>query len=182
MGPKFSRRSDAHQVGPKARRQHSGIGDDGQKSPERRRGQGQTHDQGVERQATRDQDKGKTERQTERDQPAEQRQAQGRPLDAVEFQLVARKEHEVGESHVGKGLDQSVGVCQLQDIGADKYPEQQLDHDRRNTEPSCLFGDDGSQDRAPAMSARVGMAASIIVVPAPICARGRRRRQPFAEC
>jgi hypothetical protein len=61
--------------------------------------------------------------------------------DPLEVELVAGEEEEHAEAEVGEEIDEVVGFGQVQHVGADDYPQQQLDHDDRRRETPRQDGD-----------------------------------------
>ena len=134
--------------GPDRRVQHLGVVQDGQERAERRRGQAEGHDDVVEHQPRGAEDDSDGQREHQRRPPRAHRSPEVALAHDGEIELGAGQEHQIGQPEIRQRRHEAVRVGQVEHVGAEQDPEDDLDHDLGyGDEPARPFGDDRRKDR-----------------------------------
>lgn len=131
----LSRGAGAEQVGAELRAQLAAVAQDRDQGADRgRRHRRAGVDEGVDY-AERREDAADRIGERDREQPAVAAEAQRRPPDPFEVDLIAGEVEEHPEAEVGEELAEFVGCSPAEPMRPDRDAEQQLEHDDRRRDP-----------------------------------------------
>ena len=130
------------------RAQHAGVTEDRQQRAERRRGQAQGDHNRVEHKSRGMEEGAHPQREDERGAPRARRPSEMALTHRRQIELGPGKEHQIGQAKFRQRRHDVVRVRQIEHVGTEDDPEQNLDHDLGyGDEPPGPFGDEGREDR-----------------------------------
>ena len=128
--------------------QHAGVVQDREQRAQGRGSQAERHDRVVEHESRGMKEDADAERENQGRPPRSRCPSEVALAHGRKVEFGPRQEHQVGQAEIGQGRHDAVRVREVEHVGSEQDPEDDLDHHLRNgDEPARPFADDRCKHR-----------------------------------